>query len=92
MKLKRTGLITKIVILILAVYAIVSLTNIRGRIDAAKQDRDSKAAEQQSLEAGNAMTRSKIEHKDDEETIISIARESLNLVFPGETIYIDNGN
>lgn len=92
MKLKRTGLITKIVILILAVYAIVSLTNIHGRIDEARQNKAELEAERQSLDAGNAVMSSKLAHKDDEETIISIARESLNLVLPGETIYIDNGN
>ena len=91
MKLKKTGLITKIVILILVVYAAVSLSNIHGRIDAARQERDQKALEAQSLEAGNAVMRSEIEHSDEAETIIHIAREKFNLVLPGETVYYDIG-
>ena len=91
MKLKRTGLITKLVILILAVYAAVSLSNIHGRIEAARQERDLKAAEAQSLAAGNATMRSDIEHSGETETIIRIAREKFNLVLPGETVYIDIG-
>ena len=92
MKLKRTGLVTKLVILILAVYAIVSLTNIHGRIDAARQSLAEREAERQSLEAGNAAMRSEIEHSDEQETIIHIAREKFNLVLPGETVYYDIGD
>ena len=92
MKLKRTGLITKIVILILAVYAIVSLTNIHGRIDEARQNIAELEAERQSLDAGNAVMRSEIEHCDEQETVIHIAREKFNLVLPGEIVYYDIGD
>ena len=92
MKLKKTGLVTKLVILILVVYAAVSLSNIHGRIEAARLERDQKALEVQSLEAGNAVMRSEIEHKDELETKIHIAREKFNLVLPGETVYYDIGN
>jgi cell division protein FtsB len=70
----------------------VSLTNIHGRIDAARQDREAKEAERQSLEAGNAVMRSEIEHSTDQETIIHIARVKFNLVLPGETVYYDIGD
>ncbi len=90
--LKRTGLITKIVILILAVYAIVSLTNIHSRIEDARQDKAELEAQRQSLEAGNAVMRSEIEHCDEQETVIHIAREKFNLVLPGETVYYDIGD
>ena len=92
MKLKRTGLITKIVIVILAAFFLVSLMNMRPLIDEARQELAQKKTEKQSLEAGNAVMLSEIEHSDELETIIHIAREKFNLVLPGETVYYDIGD
>ncbi len=92
MRLKRSGIITKVVVFALVIYASVALVNLRGRIDAARSE---KAALQQQVtekETTNAELEYEIEHHDDEDTIADIARDELGLVAPGEKVYYGTGN
>lgn len=89
MKLKKAGLVTKIVVLALAAYMALSLVGMRSQILSARSERDRMEDQVKSLAAANAALEYEIGHSTDTETIESIARERLGLVLPGETVYYD---
>ncbi len=89
MKLKKAGLITKIVILAIVAYMALSLVGMRGQVAAAKTERDRMEEQVKNLSAANAAVKYEIEHNGETETIESIARDKLGLVLPGETVYYD---
>lgn len=89
MKLKKAGLITRIVVLAIVAYMALTLVGMRGQIVEARAERDRIAAQVKSLSAANAAVEYEIGHSTEQETIESIAREKLSLVLPGETVYYD---
>ena len=89
MKLKKAGLITKIVILAIVAYMALSLVGMRGQVASAKVERDRMEEQVKSLTAANAAVAYEIAHNDETETLESIARDRLGLVLPGETVYYD---
>lgn len=90
---KRKGeLLIWLAILIVIVYAGVTLIQLRGRITEAETDRDGKAETAAALTQENEDLAKDIEHADDPETMEDIARDKLGLVYPGEQIYDDTGN
>lgn len=79
-------------ILIVIVYAGITLIQLRGRISDAETDRTDKADTVASLTQENEDLEEDIEHADDPETIEDIAKDKLGLTYPGEQIYEDAGN
>ena len=92
MKLKRSGLLMKIVILALIVYAAIMLVGAKNRIAAAQSDQAALQAKVDAALQENAELAYDVAHAGDQETIESIARTKLGLVKPGEKIFIDVGN
>ena len=92
MKLRRSSIFTKIVIIALIIYAAVMLVNIRRSIAAAEIDRAALEAEAEALRRDNLVLAYDIDHKDDPELIAEIARDRLGLVRPGERVFYDIGN
>ena len=89
--MKRSKLITKIIVFALIIYAGFSLLSYRGRIEAQRrelQDARRRAAE---LELTNAELEYQIEHYNDPDVIAGIARTNLGLVLPGEIVFYDGG-
>lgn len=91
MRSRRAGIITKLIISALAVYAVVSLIRIQGRIEDAEQSRDALAGQVHTIQNENASLAYKVEHSTDRETIEDIARSKLGLVLPGEIVFYDLG-
>lgn len=91
MKLKKAGLVTKIVIFALMVYASVSLINMRAQIDAALTVQDAVRQQVEDKLATNQQLQYDIDHKDDKDTIADVARNDFGLVAPGEKIFYDTG-
>ncbi len=89
MKLKRSSIIMKIVILALIVYATISLVTTRGRIAEAEADRVLLQAKVDAALQQNAELQFDLDHAEDPETIAEIARTKLGLVKPGEKIFYD---
>lgn len=89
MKLKKAGLITKIVILAIVAYMALSLVGMRGQVASARAERDRMEEQVKNLTAANAAVAYEIAHNDETETLESIARDRLGLVLPGETVYYD---
>ena len=92
MKLKRSSIFTKIVILALIVYAAISLTSTKSRIATAEADRIMLQAKVDAALQENAELEYDIEHAGDPDTIAEIARSKLGLVMPGEKIFYDVSN
>ncbi len=92
MKLKRSSIFMKIVILALIVYAGITLVTAKNRIAEARADQAALQAEVDAALRENAELEYDVAHAGDPETIESIARTKLGLVKPGEKIFIDVGN
>ena len=92
MKLKRSSIFMKIVILALLVYAGISLVNSKNRIALAEADRASLQSRVEAVQRENAELEYDIAHAGDPDTIASIARAKLGLVLPGEKIFYDVSN
>ena len=92
MKLKRSSLLIKIVILALIVYAGITLVTVKNRIAAAQADQAALQAKVDAALRENAELEYDVAHAADQDTIESIARTKLGLVMPGEQVFIDVGN
>ena len=92
MKVKRAGIGTKILVLVLLVVAITALLSVRTQLKEAQTNRDLLSQQvQQQLEANAALSDS-IAHSDDLEYLANIAREQLGLLLPDEIRFVDTSN
>lgn len=89
MKFKKAGLLTKLLILVMIVYAAYNIATVQANIAQARQSLTSLTQEVEDARQANAQLTYEIEHKDDPETIEQIARAKLGLVKPGEKIFYD---
>ncbi len=87
MKMKRAGIFTKIVILVLIVYATVSLIGLRLKIKEAEAEKALLTQAVEEKTASNADMKYEIEHINDPQTIENIARVKLGLLRPGEKVF-----
>ncbi len=92
MKVKRAGMLTKLLILILMVITLTAFLNLRSQVKALTE-------QQAALEWQNARQRQEnealaaaIADKDNPERIADVARDRLGYVAPGEIIFYDSGN
>ena len=92
MKFKKAGIITKIVIAALLVYAVVSLVTVRSKTAALNAQTQQLQQQVTDMTQSNAEREYKIEHSEDADTIEEIARDKLGLVKPGEKIFYDMSN
>lgn len=92
MKFKRTGIVTKIVILAIIVYAGITLVSLKVQVSDARETRDQLQEEVDGVLQTNTELQYAIDHSTDPETIEDIARNKLGLVKPGEKIFYDVNN
>jgi len=92
MRLRRSGIVSKIVIFALIIYAGINLISLRGRIDAARDNLDNVRKLVAAKELSNAELEYEIEHYNEPEVISDIARSDLGLVLPGEIVFYDGGH
>ena len=90
--MKRSKLITKIIVFALIIYAGISLMNLRGRIEARRQELNDVRQRVAEMEVSNAEREYEIEHYNDPDVLADIARSRLGLAFPGEVVYQDAEN
>lgn len=92
MRFKRSSLVTKVLILVLVVYATVTLVSLQSQVTeketqaAALQDNIT-AAQQENLRLEQA-----INALGTDEGVEAVARQKLGLVAPGEILFYDVGN
>lgn len=92
MKLKKTSLFTKIVILALTVYAGISLVSLKLQTTQAQAKRDELQTQVDSVMQTNSELEYATQHSTDDGTLEDIARNKLGLVKPGEKIFLDVSN
>ena len=92
MKLKKSSMLIRIVILALILYASISLVTTRGKIAQARVDQEILQEKVDAALQKNAELQYDIAHAGDDETSEEIARAKLGLVLPGEKIFFDVGN
>lgn len=92
MRVKRAGLLTKILILVLLIVVAVSLLELNSRVDQAQAQKEDLARQVAEQTQTNADLADAIEHSDDPDRIADVAREKLGLVAPGEIIFYSMGD
>lgn len=86
----RSSLITKLVLLAVAIYAVASLLSMTGRIQDAQAENESLTAQVEAANLENERLRQEIEQYSEESTE-DIARDQLGLVSEGEILFYDVG-
>ena len=92
MRLRKSSLITKLVILAAMVYAVATIMTLQPQINALNAEREKLSAEVADVEQENLELQEDIAAMDTDEAVIEIARERLNLEEDCEMVFIDSGN
>ncbi len=92
MKRRKAGILTKLIVMIIMVYAVVTLVELNSKIAAAEAQKAKLEQEALNIEARNAELEHSIKNSSDPETIQKVAREKLGLVKPGEIIFYGTNN
>ena len=88
MKVKKAGLLTKIVVLALLIYTATTLLGMRGKLQAAQSEVDQLNQQVAEQKQENAELSDAVENSGDPDVIRSVAR-SKGYVDPGEKIFVD---
>ena len=91
-KTKRAGLLTKLVVLCLLVYLMTLLLSLNGKLTAARSELDLVKAQVTAQTQRNADLAEDVANADDPQRQEDIARDKLDLVIPGEKVFIDVTN
>ena len=92
MKFKRSGTITKFVLLILGVYMAILLLSVRTQIRNAEADLRALQTQVDEQTATTASLAADIANRNDPDTVLAIAKERMRLVESGEIIFYDTTN
>jgi len=91
-KVKRAGIGTKILVLVLLVAAVTALLSMRTQLKAAQERRDLLSQQVQTQLEVNAALADGIAHSNDLEYLANIARDKLGLLLPDEIRFVDTSN
>lgn len=86
---RKSSLITKLIILAVMIYAVVTIVALQPKIDTLRSEGEALAGEVSALQESNDSLRYDIDTMNTDAGIMKIARERLNLVADGELIFID---
>ena len=90
MRLCKSKLSTKLILLALIVFAIATIAGLQPKIDAYAQSGAALSEAIEKLEQENAETKDDIRALGTDEAVVEVAHERLDLVFEDEVILIDN--
>ena len=91
MRLKRTGILTKVVIVVLLVYLATSLLDLRGQIQNIKQQQQTVSQQVEEQQLANQQLQEAIDNSDDPDTLERVAREK-GYVKQNEVLFFDVAN
>ena len=91
MRIKKAGLATKLVVLILLLAVSLALLSVRAQLQTAQDEFAQLEKQERSLIEVIAGLTEDIESRNDPDKIADIAREKLNLVEPGERVFAAAG-
>lgn len=89
MRFKRTGILTKIIIIVLLIYAVTTLVMLRTRIEDAENLRSRLEDQVADITASNDEMQYALDHRDDDEVREDIARRE-GYVYQDEEVYYAN--
>ncbi|MBE6984617.1 MAG: septum formation initiator family protein [Ruminococcaceae bacterium] len=89
MRLCKSSLITKFIILAVMVYAIMTIVTLQPKVDQLHEEKTALEAEIAQMQQENLALQEDINALGTDESAIEIARERLNMVSDGEIIYVD---
>ena len=92
MRFRKSSLMLKLIILIVAVYSTVTLVSLQSQISEEKAEAADLTLAIGSTELQNQRLEDEIANVDTEEGITEIARNKLGLVNEGEMVFYDVGN
>lgn len=92
MRLKRAGIGTKFVVLVLLVAAVTALLSMRGQLKEVQAQRDELSRQVQEQQETNAALADDIANSGDPEYLENIARSKLGLLEPDEICFVDTSN
>ena len=90
MRLKKSTIITRIIVFALIAFAVVSILNAQSQISEATEVQRAIRRAVAEKELSNAELEYDLENIDDPDVIANIARANLGLVLPGEIILFDS--
>ena len=90
MKVKRAGMATKLLVLVLLAALAVALLSTRAKLNAAQSERDELARQVEAQREANAELADDIAHSDDPDYLADIARSKLGLLEPDEIVFVDS--
>ena len=91
-KFKKSSLVTKLVIMILLVYAMVTLVYLQRQLSEKQNEREALEAQITQVQQANAALSEDIDALGTKEGIEAVAREKLGLVSEGEVTFYDIGD
>lgn len=86
MRFKRTGIFTKLIIMLLLVYAVMSLVGLRGKIKDAEKQQTELEQQVADITAENDAMQYALDNRDDDKVMEDIARGE-GYVYPDEEVY-----
>lgn len=89
MRFKKTSFLTKLLLLIVAVYAVYMLVRLQDRIQVARQTVSDLEAQVVYAEQDNAQLKQDLNDIDSDRSVKSIARNRLGMVEAGEIVFRD---
>lgn len=90
MKVKRAGVATKILVLVLLAAVAAALLSTQARLNAAQADREALSRQVQAQREANAALEEGIARSSDPDYLADIARSRLGLMEPGEIEFVDS--
>lgn len=92
MRLKKLGLLSTVVIIVLVVYSCMTMVSLKVQTDEARARRDELQTQVDRYNQENSELQYSIENSTDPEIIEDVARNDIGLVRPGEKIFYDVGD
>lgn len=90
MKVKRAGMATKLLVLVLLAALAVALLSTQAKLSAAQSDRDELNRQVEAQREANAALADDIAHSGDPDYLADIARSELGLLEPDEIEFVDS--
>ena len=92
MRFKRSSLLTKILVLVLVVYATVTLVSLESQVAEMNAEAESLQGSIEAARQENLRLEQAIDTLDTDEGVVDAARQKLGWVSEGEIVFRDMGN
>lgn len=92
MRFQKSSLVTKLLVLVLVVYATVTLVRLQDQLTAKKAEAAQMSQELDAIEQENQRLEQAIDALDTDEGIAAVARQKLGMINRNQIVFYDVGN